>query len=138
MERVAVCSCGQLSVKMTGKPGVVLACNCFECQKRTGNVFGTSSYWPKSSVVSITGEKKLYRRTSGVGRWIESYFCPTCGSCVYWYAEWGPDSIGIAVGNFADPNFEPPTQAVWCENKHAWVKFPETCEEFPRGLGGRR
>jgi hypothetical protein len=89
-------------------------------------------------VVSITGEKKLYRRSSGVGRWIESYFCPTCGSCVYWYAEWGPDSIGIAVGNFADLNFEPPTQAVWCENKHAWVKFPETCEEFPRGLGGRR
>ena len=68
MTRTAVCSCGQLSVTMTGTPSYVAACSCFECQKQTGSVFGMSSYWPKSAVVSIKGEQTLYRRSSWKGR----------------------------------------------------------------------
>lgn len=132
MTRTALCSCGQLSVTMNGAPSYVAACSCFECQKQTGSVFGMSSYWPKTSIVSINGEQRLYRRGSWKGRWIDNYFCPVCGSCIYWYAEFDPDSIGISVGNFADPNFEPPTYAVWSENKHPWVNFPETCKEHQR------
>jgi hypothetical protein len=125
--RTAACSCGQLRVTVTGKPGSVGACSCRECQKSTGSVFGISSYWPKSAVASIEGKSTVWRRGSDAGRWVDSYFCPTCGSTLYWYAEALPDSIGIAAGNFADPNFEPPTYAVWSETQHPWVKFPEGC-----------
>jgi hypothetical protein len=130
--RKAVCSCGQLSVTMSGKPSYVAACSCFECQKQTGSVLGVSSYWPKSAVVAIKGRKKLYRRSSWKGRWIDNYFCPVCGSSVYWYAEFDPDSIGISAGNFADPDFEPPIYAVWDENRHPWVKYPRGCKVHPR------
>lgn len=132
MTRTAACSCGQLTVTMTGKPGAVAACSCRECQRGTGSVFGISSYWPKSAVVAIVGERKLWRRGSDSGRHIDNYFCPTCGSTLFWYAEAAPEMIGIAAGNFADPNFEPPTYAVWSETKHPWVKFPVGCAESER------
>ena len=127
MTRTAACSCGQLRVTMNGKPGSVGACSCRECQKSTGSAFGISSYWPNSAVAAIEGQSTVWRRGSDAGRWVDSYFCPTCGSTLYWYAEALPDMIGIAAGNFADPNFEPPTYAVWSETQHPWVKFPEGC-----------
>jgi hypothetical protein len=36
--------------------------------------------------------------------------------------------INIAIGNFADPSFPPPTYAVWNMHKHPWVEVPESCE----------
>ncbi len=37
----AACSCGGLSIKVTGDPIRVSMCHCLECQRRTGSVFGT-------------------------------------------------------------------------------------------------
>jgi hypothetical protein len=135
MTRTAACSCGQLRVTMNGKPSGVGACSCRECQKSTGSVFGISSYWPSSAVAAIEGKSTVWRRSSDAGRWVDSYFCPTCGSTLYWYAEALPDMIGIAAGNFADPNFEPPNFAFWSETQHPWVKFPEGCQVNLRQLG---
>lgn len=132
MNRTAACSCGQLKVTMSGKPGSVAACSCIECQKSTGSVFGVSSYWPKTAIVAIAGESRVWRRSSDSGRWIDNYFCPTCASTVFWYMEAAPNAIGISAGNFADPNFEPPTYAVWSETKHPWIRFPEGCAETKR------
>jgi hypothetical protein len=114
---------------MTGKPDIVSACSCTACQRKSGSAFGVSSYWPKSALESIAGESKLYRRISDRGRWLDRHFCPICGSSVYWYLEARPDSIGVSVGCFADPSFEPPIRAIWCASKHPWVTFPEGCQE---------
>lgn len=132
MMRTAACSCGQLSVTMTGKPDFVAACSCLECQRGSGSVLAVSSYWPKAAVQAIAGARTLWRRGSDSGRWIDNYFCPTCGSTVFWYGEFAPESIGIAVGNFADPGFEPPTYAVWCESQHPWVGYPAGCKTNQR------
>jgi hypothetical protein len=129
MTRTAACSCGQLTVTVSGEPDAVAACSCRECQKSTGSVFGVSTYWPKSALQSIAGGATCWRRSSWKGRWIDNYFCPVCGSTVYWYAESLPDSIGICAGNFADPAFPAPTYAVWCESKHPWVTFPAGCQQ---------
>ncbi len=32
--------------------------------------------------------------------------------------------LAAAVGAFADPNFPMPEQAVWCEDRHAWLDLP--------------
>jgi len=93
-------------------------------------VFSMSAYFPKASVQEIAGEIRLYRRRSAGGRWLDCHFCPTCGSMVYWHAEFDPDSIGISVGNFADPAFGSPQYAVWCDSQHPWVRFPEGCRTY--------
>lgn len=124
-QRVASCACGQLSVTVEGEPAAVVSCNCTQCQKRTGSVFGVSAYFLKDQVQAIDGNHKAATRASDAGRALEGHFCPDCGSTVFWYAEVFPDRIGLAVGCFADPTFPAPAAAIWVAQKHHWVSFPE-------------
>ena len=101
MIRIAHCCCGSLRAEATGKPAMVAACHCTECQRRTGSPFGVSTYFPKEQV-RTEGPSKVYVRGSGSGRKIKIHFCPDCGTSVFWYAEWRPDLIGIAFGTFAE------------------------------------
>jgi len=130
MARSARCSCGQLSVVVTGEPQEVLLCHCFECQRYSGSAFGVSTYWPKASVQSITGESKTFRRISDAGRWIERHFCSTCGDTVYWYAEFDIGGIGIPIGVFADPRSLTPISSYWHRSKHSWVEVPEEWRQY--------
>jgi hypothetical protein len=65
---------------------------------------------------------------------IRFHFCPNCGSTTswHWLPEWAgsnvlwegdrnPNTYGIAVGSFADPNFPPPTYSAWEEVMHPWL-----------------
>jgi len=125
--RIAQCSCGQLSVTVEGEPQLVVMCNCEQCQRRTGSVFGVGAYYARDDVKEITGKQTAYRRSSDSGRSAEAHFCPVCGTSVYWQLELFPDRYGIAVGCFAEPTFPQPTLAVWSATKHAWVRTPEEC-----------
>jgi hypothetical protein len=49
---------------------------------------------------------------------------------VFWYAEWGPDLIGIAFGAFADPSMPRPTVSVWETTRHPWVAFDHQLDRF--------
>ena len=130
MTRSARCSCGQLSVIVTGEPQEVLLCHCFECQRYSGSAFGVSTYWPKASVQLITGESRTFRRISDAGRWIERHFCSTCGDTVYWYVEFDLDGIGIPIGVFADPRSLTPISSYWHRSKHPWVEVPEKWRQY--------
>lgn len=127
MERLAECSCRAVRLKTTSEPDLVVACNCLECQRRTGSVFGVSSYFNRSSVQVLQGETISYIQGGDSGRKNERHFCKSCGTTVYWYSEVFPEKTGIAVGCFEDPNFKQPSHAVWTESKHHWVDFPDTC-----------
>jgi hypothetical protein len=134
--RTACCSCGQLSATLSGEPHEITVCHCFQCQKSTGTVFGTYAFWPKSACQSMTGEAKRWRRISEAGTWVDSYFCPLCGSTVHWHTELAPDQIGISIGAFADPGFPAPTSAVWDSCRHPWVKLPAEWPHHPKDGGG--
>lgn len=125
MEREASCACGQLSIKVSGDPKIVATCSCTQCQKRTGSVFGVSSYFQNEQVLEVCGDSTKCSRTAESGLSLESNFCPKCGSTVFWNAEFLKDHTGIAVGCFADTNFPEPRAAVWTGTKHDWVSFPE-------------
>lgn len=118
MTRTAACSCAQLTVTMTGEPHFIAACSCLECRKGSGSVAAVSSYWPNSAALSLSGKSTSWHRGSWKGGRIDNHFCPACGSTLFWYAEFAPDSNGISVGIFCDSGFPPPTYAVWCERRH--------------------
>jgi hypothetical protein len=48
-------------------------------------------------------------------------FCPECGGTVFWEAEQRPELIAVAVGMFADPDFEMPCNSVWEKRQHPWT-----------------
>ncbi|RLA03594.1 MAG: aldehyde-activating protein [Gammaproteobacteria bacterium] len=137
MQRSASCSCGQLTINVSGEPGFVVACNCLKCQKRTGSVFGVSAYFEDTQVDSVTGNATLFEKVSDSGNLSKRHFCPECGTTVYWQGASLPDKTGIAVGCFSDPNFPEPEMVVWTSSKHGWVTYPDAwlssdTQEFDR------
>ena len=132
LERVATCSCGQLRVTASGDPDVVVACSCFECQRRTGSPFGVSAYFQRQRVRWNDGAHKSYRRGTDSGQTFTTNFCPECGTSVFWELDMRPEHIGVAAGCFADPQFPGPGRAVWDENRHHWVEFPDDILVFEK------
>jgi hypothetical protein len=119
--RVAKCSCGQLSLTCEGEPVRVSLCHCLACQQRTGSVFGVTARFNKSRV-AIEGRSTRFVRKGDEGSSATFRFCPDCGSTVYWQSDVQPDVIAIAVGCFADPDFPGPTRAVYEGRQHLWSK----------------
>ena len=66
---------------------------------------------------------------AGIDVAISYDFCTTCGSTVYWTFDTVPEEltgllsgvVGIAVGNFADPDFLPPTQHHFPDLRPRWL-----------------
>lgn len=125
MKRTAECLCGQLSITVEGEPIVVVACNCTNCQRKTGSVLNVVSTFKNEQVVSSNGEFKNFQLAGDSGRKGNINFCSFCGTSVYWEAEVYLACTCIAVGCFADPNFPAPVVSLWNKSKHSWVSFPD-------------
>ena len=110
----------------------MVACHCTDCQRRTGSVLGVGAYYPKGRV-TITGESREFVRDTASGGQFKQNFCTTCGTTLFWSTGKMPDSIGIAVGAFADASFPPPLRSVWEQSHHAWLGLPDGIAHFPRG-----
>lgn len=120
-ERSATCACGKLRVACLGEPAKVSLCHCLACQRRTGSTYGIAAFFERERV-QIAGESRSFSRPSDSGFPVTFHFCPTCGSTVFWEPQRKPDFIAVGVGFFADPAFPAPTQAVYTEHRHPWIK----------------
>lgn len=123
-ERLASCSCGKLTVRCSGEPTKVSLCHCRECQKRTGSTYGIAAFFRRAAV-QAAGQAQRYTRASDSGHPVTFHFCPRCGSTVYWEPARMPDLVAVAVGAFTDPGFPAPSQSVYGEYRHAWVRLPD-------------
>ena len=125
--REASCSCGQLRIRCTGEPVRVSVCHCLACQKRTGSAFGVQARFPTAKTQTF-GAANTWVRVGDEGNRITHYFCPTCGSTVYYHLE--PELMGVPVGAFADPSFPPPRIEVYESRRHPWVGLPSGIEHY--------
>ena len=121
-KRIAQCGCGALTATVSGDPVTVYGCSCVACQRKSGSAFTYAAMYP-SAAVTVTGERKTWRYAGDSGRWIENFFCPTCGVAVGFLSEGMPDLTGISVGCFADPDFAPPLRLYWASRRHRWLTF---------------
>ena len=129
--RTARCACGRVEVTVEGEPVHVYVCHCDFCQRRSGNVFLASASFSEDRVISITGETQCYNglEANGVGAvgipgGINYHFCLVCGSSLYGdmiYPPTGQRIFTIALGNFVDPVFPPPTTEFFTKFRHPWV-----------------
>lgn len=118
----ASCSCGRLTLSLSGPSRMVVACHCLDCQRRTGAPFGVGAFYP-ADAVALSGAAKEFARVAASGGTVRSYFCPECGSTLYWTADNLPSMIGIAVGALADPGYTAPARSVFEQSKHHWVEI---------------
>jgi hypothetical protein len=134
----AQCSCGALRLALPEKPNAVIACHCIECQRRTGAPFGAGAFYP-AEAVTVSGFGKQYTRDAASGGKVHTYFCPNCGSSVYWKAENLPSMIGVALGALIDGSqFLAPAKSIFEQSKHHWVQIDAADEHFQQGSVARR
>lgn len=126
----ARCSCGAVTVSLPETPArFVVACHCLDCQRRTGAPFGVGAYYP-AEAVTISGATKEFTHAAASGGDIHNYFCPLCGSTVYWKLSHLPALIAIAVGAMAEPKYPAPVVSVFEETKHDWVQIEGAVKHF--------
>lgn len=128
--RLASCSCGQLTAEVVGEPVRVSICHCLACQRRTGSVFGQQARFRRENV-SPSGVSSEYVRVGDEGSPTKFHFCPSCGSTVYYEPGGMQEYVAIPVGAFADPSFPPPTISVYESRMHNWVVSPSDAEHIP-------
>ena len=116
----AQCSCGGIALSLPEPSRMVVACHCIDCQRRTGAPFGMGAFYSAEDVV-VSGSPKEFTRVAESGGKVSTYFCPNCGSTVYWKSTNLPALIGVAVGAIADPAYPAPVRSVFEQSKHAWV-----------------
>ena len=127
--RIASCTCGHLTAKVSGEPIRVSVCHCYACQRRTGSVFAAQGRFAREAV-EISGAGADYVRVGDEGGRCKFTFCPNCGDTVYYVMEGREDSIAIPVGAFADSSFPAPTFSVYEDRMHHWVTMPKDMEHM--------
>lgn len=128
--RIASCSCGQLSIEVSGEPIGVGVCHCLACQRRTGSVFAALASF--ATPYSVNGNAIEYARTGDQGAQFIFRFCPICGTNLF-HTEVGEEgSVSVAVGGFAEPGFPPPVVSVYDCRRHPWVQLPAGVETFSK------
>ncbi len=127
----ARCQCGGLSATFDGDPDFSVVCNCKACQHRSGSPFGAGAYFRKTQMETV-GAASRWGRSADTGRRLENFFCPTCGTTLYWTLEMRPDHIGVAYGLF-ETNLPDPIRVIWTDKQHDWAGFPDAWPRFPKG-----
>ncbi|CAM3068979.1 GFA family protein [Vibrio neptunius] len=120
--RMADCSCGQVNLVCRGEPVRTSVCHCFECQKRTGSVFGVQARFEQEQV-SFSGDLVEYTRISDSGNEVTYSFCPRCSTTMSLKLSAARNFIVIPVGIFQEQDFHTPSFSVYEERQHGWVKF---------------
>ncbi|AVA23453.1 MULTISPECIES: GFA family protein [unclassified Rhizobium] len=132
----ARCSCGALTLTLSEPSKLVVACHCLDCQRRTGAPFSVGAFYA-ADAVAISGTPKEFSRDAASGGKVHTYFCPNCGSTVYWKADRLPSLIGVAVGALADPKFPAPVISVFEQSKHHWVEMDGAVEHFQQSSAAK-
>jgi len=128
--RLASCTCGQLTARVIGEPVRISVCHCLACQRRTGSIFGEQARFPRDQVTT-SGAATKYVRVGDEGGRATFHFCPTCGAIVYYETEGLGEFLTIPVGAFADPDFPPPRVSVYESRMHGWMVMPPDIEHIP-------
>ena len=113
---------------------MVVACHCLDCQRRTSAPYSVGAFYPVDAV-AISGTPKEFTRDAASGAKVHFYFCPDCGSTIYWKADRLPSMIGVAVGALADPEYPAPVRSVFEQSKHNWVQIDGAVEHFLQSSG---
>lgn len=123
--RTATCTCNLVSIRCKGEPIRTAVCHCFECQRRTGSVFGVQARYLTSNAI-LDGDIASYTRIADSGNQVTYDFCPRCGTTMQLRLSAAPEFAVIPLGVFKEQDFASPSFSVYEQRKKGWVLF--NCE----------
>jgi len=123
------CQCGQVAYRVKSAPLFVLACHCAECQKQSASAFGLAMGFPPEEL-EVSGELKIWKRTSDNGNTNWAHFCPDCGVRIYHSNPNQPELVRLRPGTLSRSTIIEPTIHLWTSRKLPWVAIPDGVEQY--------
>ncbi|MFC1233980.1 GFA family protein [Vibrio sp. F74] len=127
--RTASCSCNLVTIRCKGEPIRTAICHCFECQKRTGSVFGVQARYLTENTV-LDGEVVSYSRIADSGNQVTYDFCPRCGTTMRLKLNAVLDATIVPLGLFKEQDFASPSFSVYEQRKRGWISFDCEMDHF--------
>ncbi len=123
------CRCGQVTMKVKGRPLMTMACHCKGCQRMTASAFSLSALFPDQTV-EIAGLEPVI---GGMHGELRHHFCPHCLSWIFTRAEMLGPLINIRATMLDGAADLPPFIETCVSEKLPWVSLPAThsFEKFP-------
>ncbi len=123
------CRCGQVTMKVKGRPLMTMACHCKGCQRMTASAFSRSALFPEQTV-EIAGLEPVI---GGMHGELRHHFCPHCLSWIFTRAEMLGPLINIRATMLDGAADLPPFIETCVSEKLPWVSLPanHSFEKFP-------
>jgi len=116
------CHCGRITYAAEIDPRKVLVCHCTDCQTLSGTAFRTVVPTVPDSFRLLSGEPKIYVKTSDRGTKRPLAFCPDCGTQIYGTGTGdGPKVHSLRVGTITQGNTLTPRAQIWCRSEQPWI-----------------
>jgi hypothetical protein len=116
------CHCGYITYEAEIDPEKVMICHCADCQTLTGSAFRTVVHTREGTFRLLSGELKIYVKTSESGTKRPQSFCPECGTPIYSSTVGeGPKVHSIRLGTARQRDQLTPKLQLWCRSSQRWL-----------------
>jgi hypothetical protein len=121
VDLTAQCSCGAVTLHVSGKVLSMFLCSCEDCQRATGT--GHSAIvLSRQESVTVDGETRSFARPANSGATLTRTFCPTCGTPLYAQSSRASELVMLPVGLFggAAAAWYEPNQLIFARSHRDW------------------
>ncbi|GGB98840.1 hypothetical protein GCM10011494_16640 [Novosphingobium endophyticum] len=126
------CHCGTVRYRVEGEPVHAALCHCRDCRKSSGAPMVAWAAFASDNFALTAGEPSVYNGTGQSMR----YFCPSCGSGVYFVNEEVlPGLVDIQIATLDDPDAFPPQAHIQIAERIGWMTGTEALPQFERFPG---
>jgi hypothetical protein len=116
------CHCGYITYEAEIDPEKTLVCHCTDCQTLSGAPLRAVAYTREDGFKLLSGELKIYVKTSESGNQRPQSFCPQCGTPIYATTMGaGPKVYSIRAGTARQRDQLVPNVQVWSRSAQQWV-----------------
>ena len=111
------CRCGQVRLRLEGRPLLAMACHCTGCQRMSASAYSLSLAMPSEGFSVVRGEPVI----GGLHGSTRHYFCPHCMSWMFTRPEGFDMFVNVRPTMLDDAGwFSPHIETFTCE-KLAWA-----------------
>ncbi len=115
------CQCGALRYAIKGKPLMVYACHCTQCQTQSGSAFGISMGIARADFEITRGTPAVWSRTTGRGTVTICQFCRDCGTRIV-HERQGSPRIMLKAGTLDDTSGITVMGHIWVSSAQPWLR----------------
>ena len=127
------CHCGYITYEAEIDLEKTLICHCTDCQALSASAFRVNAYTREDGFKQLSGELKIYVKTSESGNKRPNSFCPECGSAIYATADGpGPKVYSLRLGTIRQRDQIVPKVQVWFRSAQPWVTHIGSMRKFEK------